>query len=147
MSIYTISWVDQFKQSQVDPVGICFEITETAAIANLTQAVALIRKLKGLGCRFSLDDFGSGMSSFTYLKHLCVDYLKIDGAFIKGMISDPIDHAMVEAINHIGHVMKIQTIAEWVEDESFLEALRRIGVDYAQGYAIEEPRPAITLCH
>ena len=139
--------VEQFKQSQVDPAGICFEITETAAIANLTQAVALIRKLKGLGCRFSLDDFGSGMSSFTYLKHLCVDYLKIDGAFIKGMISDPIDHAMVEAINHIGHVMKIQTIAEWVEDESFLEALRRIGVDYAQGYAIEEPRPAITLCH
>ncbi|ODT70973.1 MAG: hypothetical protein ABS69_15120 [Nitrosomonadales bacterium SCN 54-20] len=139
--------VDQFKQSQVDPAGICFEITETVAIANLTQAAALIRKLKELGCRFSLDDFGSGMSSFTYLKHLLVDYLKIDGAFIKGMLSDPIDHAMVEAINHIGHVMKIQTIAEWVEEESFLEALRKIGVDYAQGYAIEEPRPAITLCH
>ncbi|SES90746.1 diguanylate cyclase/phosphodiesterase with PAS/PAC sensor(s) [Nitrosospira multiformis] len=138
--------VDQLKQSQVDPAGICFEITETVAIANLTQAAALIRKLKELGCRFSLDDFGSGMSSFTYLKHLLVDYLKIDGAFIKGMLSDPIDHAMVEAINHIGHVMKIQTIAEWVEEESFLEALRKIGVDYAQGYAIEEPRP-ITLCH
>ncbi|ABB73636.1 bifunctional diguanylate cyclase/phosphodiesterase [Nitrosospira multiformis] len=139
--------VDQFKQSQIDPAGICFEITETVAIANLTQAATLIRKLKELGCRFSLDDFGSGMSSFTYLKHLLVDYLKIDGAFIKGMLSDPIDHAMVEAINHIGHVMKIQTIAEWVEEESFLEALRKIGVDYAQGYAIEEPRPAITLCH
>jgi diguanylate cyclase (GGDEF)-like protein len=139
--------VDQFRQSRADPAGICFEITETTAIANLTQAAALIRKLKELGCRFSLDDFGSGMSSYTYLKHLLVDYLKIDGAFIKGMISDPIDHAMVEAINHIGHVMKIQTIAEWVEEESFLEALRKIGVDYAQGYAIEEPRPAITLCH
>ncbi|PTQ80024.1 PAS domain S-box-containing protein/diguanylate cyclase (GGDEF)-like protein [Nitrosospira multiformis] len=138
--------VDQFKQSRADPAGICFEITETVAIANLTQAAALIRKLKELGCRFSLDDFGSGMSSFAYLKHLLVDYLKIDGAFIKGIINDPIDHAMVEAINHIGHVMKIETIAEWVEDQSFLEVLRRIGVDYAQGYAIEEPRPAITLC-
>jgi len=139
--------VEQFNRHGTPPAGICFEITETAAIANLTQAAALIRKLKDLGCRFSLDDFGSGMSSFTYLKHLSVDYLKIDGMFIKNMAKDAIDRAMVEAINNIGHVMGIATIAEWVEDESFLEALRRIGVDYAQGYAIEKPCPAMGPCH
>ena len=81
------------------------------------------------------------MSSFTYLKHLPVDYLKIDGGFVKDMINDPIDRAMVEAINHIGHVMKIETIAEFVENNAILEALRGIGVDYAQGYGIERPRP------
>ena len=131
---------EQFDRYKVPPRGICFEITETAAIANLKQAVELIGKLKNLGCRFSLDDFGSGMSSFTYLKHLPVDYLKIDGGFVKDMIDDPIDHAMVEAINHIGHVMKIETIAEFVENNATLGALRRIGVDYAQGYGIEKPR-------
>ncbi|MBA2659750.1 MAG: EAL domain-containing protein [Nitrosospira sp.] len=131
---------EQFDRYKVPPRGICFEITETAAIANLKQAVELIGKLKNLGCRFSLDDFGSGMSSFTYLKHLPVDYLKIDGGFVKDMVGDPIDHAMVEAINHIGHVMHIETIAEFVENNATLGALRRIGVDYAQGYGIEKPR-------
>ena len=130
---------DQFSLYKIPPAGICFEITETSAIANLAQATALICQLKDLGCRFSLDDFGSGMSSFAYLKHLPVDYLKIDGGFVKDMIEDPIDHAMVEAINHIGHVMKIETIAEFVENEAVLVALRRVGVDYAQGYGIEKP--------
>ena len=130
---------DQFDLYKIPPAGICFEITETSAIANLAQATALICQLKDLGCRFSLDDFGSGMSSFAYLKHLPVDYLKIDGGFVKDMIEDPIDHAMVEAINHIGHVMKIETIAEFVENEAVLVALRRVGVDYAQGYGIEKP--------
>jgi diguanylate cyclase (GGDEF)-like protein/PAS domain S-box-containing protein len=132
--------VAQFYRYKVPPGGICFEITETSAIENLTHAAILMRKLKDLGCRFSLDDFGSGMSSFTYLKHLSVDYVKIDGGFVRDMIDDPIDHAMVEAINHIGHVMHIETIAEFVENDAILEALRRIGVDYAQGYGIEKPR-------
>jgi diguanylate cyclase (GGDEF)-like protein/PAS domain S-box-containing protein len=133
--------VEQFELHKVPPAGICFEITETSAIANLIQANMLIGKLKDLGCRLSLDDFGSGMSSFSYLKHLPVDYLKIDGGFIRDMINDPIDRAMVEAINNIGHVMKIETIAEFVENDLTLEALRGIGVDYAQGYGIERPRP------
>jgi diguanylate cyclase (GGDEF)-like protein/PAS domain S-box-containing protein len=130
----------QFDLFKIPPGGICFEITETSAITNLAHAAVLILKLKEVGCRFSLDDFGSGMSSFAYLKHLPVDYLKIDGSFVKDMIEDPIDHAMVEAINHIGHVMKIETIAEFVENDAILEALRRVGVDYAQGYGIEKPR-------
>lgn len=131
---------EQFDLYKVPPGGICFEITETSAIANLTQAVVLMDKLKDLGCRFSLDDFGSGMSSFSYLKRLPVDYLKIDGGFVKDMMDDPIDQAMVEAINSIGHVMNIKTIAEFVENDAILDALRRIGVDYAQGYGIEKPR-------
>jgi EAL domain-containing protein (putative c-di-GMP-specific phosphodiesterase class I) len=139
--------MEQFNRYQVPFAGICFEITETVAIANLTQAARLIRKLKDLGCRFSLDDFGSGMSSFTYLKHLPVDYLKIDGAFIKNMVNDAIDYAMVEAINNIGHVMGIETIAESVENDFILHALQKIGVDYAQGYAIEKPGPTMELSH
>ena len=131
--------VEQFSLYKIPPRGICFEITETSAIANLAQATVLIRKLKDLGCRFALDDFGSGMSSFTYLKHLPVDYLKIDGGFVKDMVEDPIDRAMVEAINHIGHVMQIKTIAECVENGAILEALREIGVNFAQGYGIERP--------
>lgn len=130
----------QFELFNVPPAEICFEITETSAIANLAQASILICKLKAIGCRFSLDDFGSGMSSFAYLKHLPVDYLKIDGGFVKDMVDDPIDCAMVEAINHIGHLMNIETIAEFVENDAILEALRRIGVDYAQGYGVEKPR-------
>jgi len=131
----------QFAAYAVDPRNICFEVTETAAIANLEQANMLIREIKGMGCRFSLDDFGSGLSSFGYLKNLPVDYLKIDGAFVRDMASDGIDAAMVEAINNIGHVMGIKTIAEWVENQETLDALHRIGVDYAQGYLFGRPQP------
>ena len=136
--------LEQFALTGVAPSEICFEITETAAIANLTEATVLIRALKAIGCKFSLDDFGSGMSSFTYLKHLPVDYLKIDGSFVKDMMDDPVDRAMVEAIHRIGHVMGLQTIAEFVESDAIIAALREIGVDYAQGYAIGKPVPCVS---
>ncbi len=111
------------------------------AITNLSDAKILIQSLKALGCRFALDDFGSGLSSFAYLKNLAVDFLKIDGVFVKDMLRDPMDMAMVKSINEIGHVMGKRTIAEFVESEAILEKLRAIGVDYAQGYAIGRPQP------
>jgi len=120
---------------------ICFELTETAAITNLGKAIAFIRELKEAGFRFSLDDFGSGVSSFGYLKQLPVDYLKIDGGFVRNMIDDKIDLAMVETINQIGHIMGIKTIAEFVENAAILEKITRMGVDNAQGYAIARPLP------
>ncbi len=131
----------QFVEFGIDPYVICFEVTETAAIANLEQANVLIRALKNMGCRFSLDDFGSGLSSFGYLKNLPVDFLKIDGSFVRDMAHDPTDAAMVEAINSIGHVLGLKTIAEWVEDQETLDVLRRIGVDYAQGYHFGRAEP------
>jgi len=131
---------EQFDNYGVPPEMICFEITETSAIANLGSAIRFINELKGLGCYFSLDDFCAGMSSFAYLKHLPVDFLKIDGSFVKDMLDDPINRAMVEVINHIGHVMGKQTIAEFVETAPIEQALLEIGVDYAQGYVIERPQ-------
>ncbi|MCX2545049.1 EAL domain-containing protein [Pseudomonas sp. 91RF] len=131
---------EQFDNYSVPPEMICFEITETSAIANLGSAIRFINELKGLGCYFSLDDFCAGMSSFAYLKHLPVDFLKIDGSFVKDMLDDPINRAMVEVINHIGHVMGKQTIAEFVETAQIEQALLEIGVDYAQGYVIERPQ-------
>lgn len=130
----------QFQIYAIPPELICFEITETSAIANLGSAIRFINELKSLGCRFSLDDFCAGMSSFAYLKHLPVDFLKIDGSFVKDMLDDPVNRAMVEVINHIGHVMGKQTIAEFVESPQIEQALLEIGVDYAQGYVIERPQ-------
>ena len=97
--------------------------------------------MKALGCQFALDDFGSGLSSFGYLKTLPVDYLKIDGMFVKDIVDDPIDHAMVRSINEIGQVMGLKTIAEFVENDAILEKLKKIGVNYAQGYGISKPIP------
>ncbi len=131
----------ELEKWNIPPGKICFEVTETAAIANLAKAALFILTLKELGCRFALDDFGSGLSSFTYLKNLPVDYLKIDGAFVKNMIDDPVDSAMVKTINEIGKVMSKQTIAEFVENEAIREKLQEIGVDYAQGYGIGRPHP------
>ncbi len=132
---------DQLARNEVPPESLCFEITETAAIANLALAAHFIRDLKSLGCWFALDDFGSGMSSFAYLQNLPVDSLKIAGAFLRHIENDPVEYAMVEAINRVGHVMRLKTVAEGVESLETLETLRKIGVDYAQGYAIGEPIP------
>lgn len=133
----------QFSLYLVPPQQVCFEITETVAIANLSKASDFIRQLKALGCRFALDDFGSGMSSFAYLKTLPVDYLKIDGGFVKDILDDRVDHAMVKAISTIGSVMGLKTIAEYVENTAILDCITAIGVDFAQGYGIGHPRPLV----
>ncbi|MFT6431645.1 MAG: Amt family ammonium transporter [Halopseudomonas sp.] len=125
----------------VPPKCICFEITETSAIANLSRAVVFMQRLRSIGCRFALDDFGSGLSSFAYLKTLPVDFLKIDGVFIKDIETDPIARAMVSAINTIGHEMGLLTVAEFVESEGILRCLQELGVDYAQGYYLGRPQP------
>ncbi|MBT4075192.1 MAG: EAL domain-containing protein [Gammaproteobacteria bacterium] len=129
------------RESEVLPQKICFEVTETVAISNLNAALTFIKLLKEIGCKFALDDFGSGLSSFGYLKNLPVNYLKIDGMFVKDMVEDPIDYAMVKSINQIGQVMGMKTIAEFVENDEIKGMLKAIGVNYAQGYGIGKPRP------
>ncbi|TBR37258.1 MULTISPECIES: EAL domain-containing protein [Dyella] len=141
----------QFIAHRVPPSSICFEITETAAISSLSRATVFINEMRALGCRFSLDDFGAGMSSFTYLKHLPVDFVKIDGSFVKDMIDDPTDLAMVQAINNIGHVTGKLTIAECVSCPELLLQVERMGIDFAQGFAISAPlmftpRPSRRQC-
>ncbi|MCF6252988.1 MAG: EAL domain-containing protein [Methylococcaceae bacterium] len=135
--------LEQIKHSGVPANRICFEMTETAAVSNLTQAVEFMETLKKIGCQFSLDDFGSGMSSFTYLKNLPVDYLKIDGYFVKTMLENKIDHAMVASIHQIGSVMGLKTIAEFVENDEIFKELKNMGVDYGQGYGIGKPEPFV----
>ncbi len=132
---------EQMAVVPIDPQTICFEVTETAAIANLNLALDFIRELKQLGFRFALDDFGSGMSSFGYLKALPIDYLKIDGHFVIDLDHDSTACAIVESINHIGHVMGLKTIAESVESTTIQAALGQIGVDFIQGYAVARPIP------
>jgi diguanylate cyclase (GGDEF)-like protein/PAS domain S-box-containing protein len=132
--------IEQFHRSGLDGSKICFEITETAAVANFSQANRFIQALKELGCRFALDDFGTGLSSFGYLKHFPVDFLKIDGSFVKGLLHDAIDREMVRSINEIGHLTGKKTIAEWAENVEIIELLRSLGVDYAQGYGVAQPQ-------
>lgn len=125
----------------IPPQSICFEITETAAIGNLTVALSFIQNVRFLGCKVALDDFGAGLSSFSYLKTLAADYLKIDGSFVRDMLADPMDAAIVRAINSIGHVAGMKTIAEFVEHVDIKVELDNMGVDYAQGYALHKPEP------
>jgi diguanylate cyclase (GGDEF)-like protein/PAS domain S-box-containing protein len=132
---------EQFATHQIPPQAICFEITETVALASFSKVGQFIRTFKELGCSFALDDFGSGTSSFAYLKNLPVDYLKIDGSLVKNVVDNPVYVAMIEAINRIGHVMGLETIAEFVENDDILKAIRGLGVDYAQGYGIANPYP------
>ncbi len=133
----------KLKEYEIEPSKICFEITETAAIANLDQATSFVQSLKDLGCYFALDDFGSGLSSFAYLKTLPVDFLKIDGMFVKDIHHDNVSRAMVKAINEMGHVLGKQTIAEYVENEDILKILKEIGVDFAQGFHAGRPEPIL----
>jgi len=136
--------MDQLRTTRVAPERILFEITETAAIADLQRAMRFISIFKGLGCRFVLDDFGKGVSSYTYLKNLPVDLLKIEGEFIRRMMDDPIEAAIVDSINQVGHVVGLETIAECVETEEIFEAVRKAGIDYAQGYWLARPKPLVT---
>jgi len=132
---------DSMTESGIPAECICFEITETAAVANLGRATKFISSLQKLGCVFSLDDFGAGLSSFGYLKSLPVSYLKIDGGIVKDIVSDVASAAMVTAINEVGHAMNLQTIAEYVENASIKAKLEEIGIDYAQGYGVGMPEP------
>jgi diguanylate cyclase (GGDEF)-like protein/PAS domain S-box-containing protein len=132
--------IDQFHRSGLDARKICFEITETAAVASFSQANRFIQALKELGCKFALDDFGTGLSSFGYLKHFPVDFLKIDGSFVREILRDPIDREMVRSINEIGHLTGKQTIAEFAENAEIIQMLTSLGVDYAQGYGVAQPQ-------
>jgi diguanylate cyclase (GGDEF)-like protein len=132
--------IEQFQKSGIDASKICFEITETAAVASFSQANRFIQALKELGCRFALDDFGTGLSSFGYLKHFPVDFLKIDGSFVREILHDPIDREMVRSINEIGHLTGKKTIAEFAENAEIIQMLTSLGVDYAQGYGIAQPQ-------
>ena len=135
--------VNLFERHQIPGEKICFEITETAAIQNMTDAVKFMEMLKNIGCRFALDDFGSGVSSFAYLKQIPVDFIKIDGSFVRDILKDQVDFEMVRSINDIARVMGIKTVAEFVESEKILNILQGLGVPYGQGYCIHKPEPLI----
>jgi diguanylate cyclase (GGDEF)-like protein/PAS domain S-box-containing protein len=135
--------LEQLRLRSLDARRICFEITETAAMSRLGSAQRLLSTLRERGCRFALDDFGGGLSSFAYLRNLPVDFLKIDGALVQEIAKDPVKRAMVESINQIGHVMGLRTIAEWVETKRVLDVLKEISVDYAQGFWFSQTQPLI----
>jgi EAL domain-containing protein (putative c-di-GMP-specific phosphodiesterase class I) len=137
--------INELQTYDLSPGSVCFEITETAAISNLANVVHFMKEFRLRGCQFSLDDFGSGLSSFMYLKNLPVDYLKIDGQFIQNVTSDHVDRSMVEAITQVGHAMGIKTIAERVETAEVLDCLAEIGVEYAQGIYVAAPMPIDSL--
>ncbi len=132
---------NELSRTQVAPELVCFEVTETSAILNIGVAIELISNLRKMGCRFSLDDFGSGLSSFSYLKSLPIDYLKIDGQFVREIVEDPVSNAMVSAINQMSHALGLKTIAEFVENRAIRTQLAGIGVDFGQGNGIARPVP------
>jgi EAL domain-containing protein (putative c-di-GMP-specific phosphodiesterase class I) len=129
----------QFEAHAVPYASICFEITETAAVSDLRRARALAEALRDLGSSFAVDDFGAGFASYSYLKALPLRYLKIDGSFVRNIEHDAVDRALVESINHIGHVLGLETIAEWAETPALVRTLREMGVDYAQGFGVGKP--------
>ena len=135
--------LDAIERHGVSPRHLCFEITETAAVSNMARAVEFMQRLRAAGCKFSLDDFGSGMASFGYLKNLPVDFIKIDGSFIRNIETDPISYSIVRAVTDIGHQLGLQVIGEWVADERARDLLRGLSVDYAQGFAVHKPEPAL----
>jgi EAL domain-containing protein (putative c-di-GMP-specific phosphodiesterase class I) len=135
--------LDQLDRLEIPPRSVMFEITETAAISNLSLALEFMQSLRDRGCRFILDDFGSGLSSFRYLKSLDVEFLKIDGELVREIARDPIQREMVAAIHRIGESMGIQTIGEWVENSEIENTLREIGVHYAQGWGVGRPEPFV----
>lgn len=136
---------DYFANPRHVPGRLCLELTETTAVAHLGRTREFIRRLRSAGCRFALDDFGTGVSSFAYLKHLPVDYLKLDGSFVRDITREPIDRAMVEAIHRLSTIMGFETIAEFVEDATTLDMLKTIGVNYAQGFLLGRPAPVQSL--
>ncbi|MFT7461340.1 MAG: EAL domain-containing protein (putative c-di-GMP-specific phosphodiesterase class I), partial [Planctomycetota bacterium] len=133
--------IEKLQAHDIKAEQVCFEITETAAIANLSMANRFISSLRERGCKFALDDFGSGLSSFGYLKNLKVDCVKIDGMFVKDMVNDPMDRAIVKSVNEIGQMMGIDTIAEFVENDDIKNMLKKMGINFAQGYGITRPLP------
>jgi EAL domain-containing protein (putative c-di-GMP-specific phosphodiesterase class I) len=133
--------VDKIQKTNVIPSQICFEITESVALADMKHVMRFISTLKALGCQFSLDGFGSGLTSFGYLKNIPLDYLKIDGRLIKNIALDPIDQSMVESIQRIGQLMGLKTIAEWAENAETYNMLETMGVDYVQGFWLAKPKP------
>ncbi len=135
--------LERLSRHGVPADRVCFEITETAAVASMVRVVGLMDTLRAAGCKFSLDDFGAGMASFGYLKNLPVDYVKIDGSFIRNIDSDPISQSIVRAVTEIGHQLGLGVVAEWVGDARALEMLRVAGVDYAQGYFLHKPEPTL----
>jgi len=132
---------NKLEQYGLDANDICFEITESAAIANIDDARLFIDQVSTYGCQFSLDDFGTGLSSFSYLKNLKVSYLKIDGSFVRDIVTDQVSESMVAAINQVGHAMQLKTVAEFVENDEIIQKLAEIGVDYGQGYGLGMPVP------
>jgi Amt family ammonium transporter len=135
----------ELEHSGIPPNSVCFEVTETATIQNLTHAQRFIEGIRRCGCQLALDDFGSGLSSFAYLQNLKIDYLKIDGSFVRHIAEDNVALGMVRAINDVGRIMTIKTIAEFTESAAILDRLRSLGVDYAQGYHVGKPLPAQEL--
>jgi EAL domain-containing protein (putative c-di-GMP-specific phosphodiesterase class I) len=149
MSIGDTAFADfvqqRFDESGAPPGSVCFEVTETAAISNLGRAARFIRRFRDLGCRFALDDFGTGLTSFAYLKSLPVDYIKIDGSFVRGSADDAVDHAVVDAIQRLARAVGAKTIAESVETPETLRRVRELGIDFGQGHAIHKPEPYLLL--